>query len=386
MIPNALKKKSQSLLSETRCSPKTDTPAGAQAPQSKLPFDTFVSAEDASDYLEHRLADELTETGRTYKVFTAINELAPGKDSDTKDRLTKLTQKLRGLTCYRPLCLPGIDVEDRLDHLMSAFPNFSRVTRSIIGVHARLLERGIAHRMPPILLLGPPGVGKTVYAEAAGELLSAPVLRVDFASENSPAGLAGSSNFWANSAPGRLFNILAFGEDRDPVANPLIFVDEMDKAPKNAQYDITGPLLRLLEKSSAQNFVDQSASHIVLDTSQVRWILTANELNGVSEPLRSRLVIFHIKPPTSEQAMGIAQSIASKTVQEFGVERFHSKLPESILADCASMTPREVRLRIEIAIALAITEDVDCITPAIWKNSSIDEEPLQDRRRSIGFY
>lgn len=384
MIPNALKKK-PSLLSETRCSPKTETPTGQQAPQSKLPFDTFVSGEDANGFLDHRLAEELAGANPTYKVFTAINEIALGKDIDTKDRLTKLTQKLRSLTCYRPLRLPGIDVEDRIAHLMAEFPNFSRVTRSIVGVHARLLERGISHRMPPILLLGPPGVGKTVYAEAAGELLSAPVLRVDFASENSPAGLAGSSNFWSNSSPGRLFNLLAFGEGSDPVANPVIFVDEMDKAPKNAQYDITGPLLRLLEKTSAQTFVDQSASHIVLDTSQVRWILTANQLDGVSEPLRSRLVIFNIKPPTEQQAMGIAQSIASKTVQEFGVERFHSKLPESILADCASMTPREVRLRIEIAIALAITEDVDCITPAIWKNSAIDEEPLQERRRSIGF-
>jgi ATP-dependent Lon protease len=282
--------------------------------------------------------------------------------------------------------VPGPDLEARIDQLVAMFPNFERVTKTIVGVHARLLARGIEHRMPPLLLLGPPGVGKTVYAEAAGELLSAPVLRIDFASENSPSGLAGSSTFWANSSPGRLFNILAFGEDRDPVANPVIFVDELDKAAKNSQYDITGPLLRLLEKVSSQKFVDQSVPHVVVDASCIRWIITANDLDSISEPLRSRLVVFNIELPTPDQAKKIAQNIANKTVQEFGVSGFNSTLTEKILAECASMTPREVRIRIEIAIALAITEDIDCITPTIWKNSAIYEEPQQQLRRAIGFY
>jgi ATP-dependent Lon protease len=79
-------------------------------------------------------------------------------------------------------------------------------------------------------------------------------------------------------------------------------------------YDITTPLLRLLEKVSAQTFIDQSVPHVTVDTSQVRWLLTANSIEGVSEPLLSRLVVFHIEPPTAEQAMKIAQSIANKTV------------------------------------------------------------------------
>lgn len=382
MIAKAFTRKSpESLLSETRCSP---TPSKAQVQESmKLAFDAPVE-EDPNEYLDRMIAEETYKT-RTHKVFTAINEIPPGKDGDTKERLMKITQRLRSMTLYRPMCMPGPNLDDRIDHLMATFPNFARVTRSIVGVHARLLERGITHRMPPILLLGPPGVGKTVYAEAVGELLSAPVLRLDFASENSPSGLAGSSTFWSNSSPGRLFNILAFGEDRDPVANPLVFVDEMDKASQNSQYNIANPLLRLLEKVSAQTFVDQSAPHVTLDTTQVRWLLTANSVDEVSEPLLSRLVVFHIEPPTPEQAMGIAQSIANKTVLEFGVSGFYSRLPEKILAECASMTPREVRIRVEIAIGLAITEDIDCITPEIWRGSAVDEEPKQERRSAIGF-
>jgi hypothetical protein len=377
MIPKALARKPQSLLSETR-----STPTKAQVEESmRLDFDGPF--EDDPGEIMNRMFSE--NTPRTHKVFTAINDLDPGKDKDTQERLVKITQRLRSLTAYRPVCLPVPDLDARIDHLASTFPNFERVTRSIIGVHARLLARGIEHRMPPVLLLGPPGVGKTVYAEAAGELLSAPILRLDFASENSPSGLAGSSTFWSNSSPGRLFNILAFGEDRDPVANPIVFVDEMDKASKNAQYDITTPLLRLLEKASAKKFIDQSVPHVVLDTSQVRWILTANSIEGVSEPLLSRLVIFNIESPTPDQAKRIAQVIANKTVTEFGVSGFYSRLTEKILAECALMTPREVRIRVEIAIGLAITQDLDCITQEVWRESAVDEEPHQKRRGAIGF-
>jgi len=384
MVKAFTRKSPESLLSETRCSPAEKPPSKAQVEQSmKSLFDEPVQ-EDPDEYLDRMLAEETYKTHRTHLVFQ-VGEIDPGKDKDTVERLVKLTRQLRNKTLYRPVCLPGPNLEARIEHLVAAFPNFQRVTRSIIGVHAKLLARGIDHRMPPVLLLGPPGVGKTVYAEAAGELLSAPVLRLDFASENSPSGLAGSSTFWANSSPGRLFSILANGDNENPVANPVVFVDELDKAPKNSQYDITGPLLRLLEKASAQKFVDQSVPHITVDASCIRWIITSNDLESISEPLRSRLVVFNIQPPTPEQAKQIAQNIATKTVTSFGVDGFYAKLPDKILADCATMTPREARIRIEIAIGLAITEDLDCITPAIWESSALDEEPLQERRRTIGF-
>jgi hypothetical protein len=50
------------------------------------------------------------------------------------------------------------------------------------------------------------------------------------------------------------------------------------------------------------------------------------------------------------------------------------------------MTPREVRIRVEIAIAMAITEDIDCITPEIWRGSAVDEEPKQERRAKKSVY
>ena len=67
------------------------------------------------------------------------------------------------------------------------------------------------------------------------------------------------------------------------------------------------------------------------------------------------------------------------------MDGFDATLNDQVLAECASMSPREMRIRVEIAIGLAITEDLDCITPTIWENSAIDEEPHQERRRAIGF-
>ena len=61
---------------------------------------------------------------------------------------------------------------------------------------------------------------------------------------------------------------------------------------------------------------------------------------------------------------------------------FYSRLTDKILAECASMTPRKVRIRIEIAIAMVITNDRDCITSEVWKSSAVNEPDKGERSRS----
>ncbi|WP_232831328.1 AAA family ATPase [Pseudogemmobacter bohemicus] len=80
-------------------------------------------------------------------------------------------------------------------------------------------------RLPPMLINGPPGIGKSHWARRLGELLSMPVLVVDAGSESASFGLIGPQRGWGSAEPGRLVRTVL----RSAVANPIVVVDEIEK-------------------------------------------------------------------------------------------------------------------------------------------------------------
>ena len=84
--------------------------------------------------------------------------------------------------------------------------------------------------------------------------------------------LSGASAQWKNAKPGKVFDALVNGD----YANPVIVVDEIDKAGGDSQYDPLGSLYTLLEHDTACDFVDEFAE-VPIDASDVVWIATAND-------------------------------------------------------------------------------------------------------------
>ena len=167
-----------------------------------------------------------------HRVFTVSPGARPqGRDSDTKERISETLKRLRFSGNFRPVRVPDETIDDQLKTLAEEFPNFSHVVQSIVAVHAKMLHRGVRHRMPHLLLTGEPGVGKTKFANALSHLLNAPLLKVDMSTQTNGSTLAGSSVFWSNSSVGSLFSTLAWGcGGLEAAANPVCFVDEFDKA------------------------------------------------------------------------------------------------------------------------------------------------------------
>lgn len=269
-----------------------------------------------------------------------------------------------------------------VEKLLTEHQNFTPLIQSIVWPHVAMLARGLSHRLPPVLLNGPAGVGKTRFARSLCSLLNVPPpLVISLAEENNGSALAGSSVFWSNSAPGKLFETLAWRQHtHDAVANPLIVLDEIDKV-SATQYDPVGALYRLLEEDTASVFVDQSLPDVLIDTRHVRFIATANDASKVPEPLRSRMVIYNVPTPTPEQAHAIVLSMVQHAVAKHG-HLLSAEVPHEVMKHALKLSPREVRIRIDCAVALAICHQRQHLTLDDWIQAALVSTVV---RTQLGF-
>ena len=188
--------------------------------------------------------------------------------------------------------------------LYEQLPNFTEVLHDVKRHVALAQDSSDGLEVTPMLLLGPPGIGKTHFARHLAELLGTGMNLLPMSSMTAGWLLSGSSAQWKGARPGKVFEALVEGE----YANPVIVVDEIDKASSDAQYDPLGALYSLLEYDTAQSFTDEFAE-VAIDASQVIWITTANDTRGIPDPILNRMNVFEVEAPTLDQARTIARNL-----------------------------------------------------------------------------
>jgi hypothetical protein len=229
-------------------------------------------------------------------------------------------------------------------------------------------------RLPPLLLFGPPGVGKTHFCESLAKVLGVPVRRHPMDQAETSSALLGSDAVWGNSRYGLVCDLLGLGD----YANPLVILDELDKAQvigktSGGLSSPTGVLHSLLEPVSAANVRDISLD-LELDASQITWIATANYPWWVPATLRSRFREFFIMPPDAEQAIQLARSVVRHALKAAGfgvgepdrrvvVALAHLSAREifqaTIMAAARSAAEGNAVLRLEHLPAELVTEPVE---------------------------
>lgn len=223
--------------------------------------------------------------------------------------------------------------------LYEALPNFGPALDELKRQLALSQDSRDHLDITPMLLLGPPGVGKTHFAHQMAQLLGTGMTLVPMSAMTAGWLLSGSSSQWKGARPGKVFQALVDGQ----YANPVMVVDEVDKASNDAQYDPLGALYSLLEHDTALRFVDEFAE-VGVDASQVIWVLTANDARGIPEPILNRMNVFEIEAPDAQAARHIAQRLYRRirADHDWG-QRFAPEPLPDVLDRLVDMAPREMR-------------------------------------------
>lgn len=146
-----------------------------------------------------------------------------------------------------------------------------------------------------LCLVGSPGVGKTSFAKAIAKAMNLPFQKISMSGANDASVLKGSNRCWLGSTMGQL----AFALYKSGCINPVILIDEIEKANTEREGNATQVLLEALDKSQNSSFKDDFLT-VGIDLSNVTFICTANYPEKIPAPLLDRMEIIFL-PDYSEQ-------------------------------------------------------------------------------------
>jgi ATP-dependent Lon protease len=226
-----------------------------------------------------------------------------------------------------------------MDHLYDDLPNFHEVLDDVKRQLALCQDSRDALEITPMLLLGPPGIGKTHFAREVAQLLGTGLGFISMSSLTAGWVLSGASSQWKGARPGKVFETLVEGQ----YANPVMVVDEIDKAGGEHAYDPLGALYSLLEHDTAGSFTDEYAE-VPIDASQLIWVATANDERSIPDPILNRMNIYEVQAPDREAARGIAAKLyrSIRADHDWG-SRFEAEPRSDVLERMSEMAPREMR-------------------------------------------
>ncbi len=269
----------------------------------------------------------------THAVESALEDLPASANEALRGIYEKMIRTGGERFCVKPAAMPSFDA------LGQELPNFGEVLEDLRRQIALCLETEDTLEITPMLLLGEPGIGKTHFAKRLSHLLGTGYGFLSMSSLTAGWILSGASSQWKNSKAGKVFDTLVNGD----FANPVLVVDEIDKASTDGQYDPLGALYSLLEQETAREFIDEFAE-VPLDCSEIVWIATANELHRIPEPILNRMNVYQVPAPDRDGARQIAQSIYREIRDSHGWGRdFPDQLAAALADRLADFAPRDMR-------------------------------------------
>ncbi len=192
-----------------------------------------------------------------------------------------------------------------------------------------------------ILLVGPPGVGKTSIGRSVAEALGRKFYRFSLGGMRDEAEIKGHRRTYIGAMPGKLIQALKEVE----VANPVLMLDEVDKIGASFQGDPASALLEVLDPEQNHAFLDHYLD-LRFDLSRALFICTANQLDTIPVPLLDRMEIIRLSGYITEEKMKIArQHLWPEQLQKAGLKSSQLQISDAGLRQVINGYARQAGVR-----------------------------------------
>ncbi len=192
-----------------------------------------------------------------------------------------------------------------------------------------------------VLLVGPPGTGKTSIGQSIAKSLGRKFYRFSLGGMRDEAEIKGHRRTYIGALPGKFINAIKTCK----TSNPVIMLDEIDKIGASFQGDPASALLEVLDPEQNKDFLDHYLD-VRFDLSKVLFICTANTLETIPAPLLDRMEQIRLSGYILEEKLEIARRhLLPKQLKMHGLKRSQLSLPKTVLREMIDGYAREAGVR-----------------------------------------
>ena len=245
------------------------------------------------------------------------------------------------------LALPWDKKSVDSDDLKEAWKVLQEGHYGLKDVKERVMEflsvRKLTHKgkSPILCLVGPPGTGKTSIARSIAEAMHKKYVRICLGGVRDEAEIRGHRKTYVGAMPGRITAAL----QQAGVSNTLMLLDEIDKTSSDYKGDTSAALLEVLDPEQNSRFLDHYIE-VPQDLSEVLFIATANDVQGIPRPLLDRMELIEIAGYTENEKEHIAKEhLIPKQMEENGIEKGRLTIQTTALRKIINNYTKEAGVR-----------------------------------------
>jgi ATP-dependent Lon protease len=226
-----------------------------------------------------------------------------------------------------------------------------------------------------ILLVGPPGVGKTSIGKSIAEALGRTFYRFSVGGMRDEAEIKGHRRTYIGAMPGKFIQAMKEAETE----NPVIMLDEIDKIGASYHGDPASALLEALDPEQNNDFMDHYLD-LRFDLSKVLFVCTANQLDTIPGPLLDRMEVIPLSGYIAQEKLQIARRyLLPRQLKRAGLKRGDIKLNTAPLRAIIEGYARDAGVRrLEKQIGKIVRKSVVKILDGAKKPILINEKELKD--------